>query len=82
MLQDHLHQIELHVYNVTHNYFTNQDLISQVLWILTSSWVLVMLYSVTGSWVPLSHTLIRYFTNTDILSRYIVKIVTFPIENK
>ena len=41
----------------------------QVLWILTISCVLLVFYSVTGSWVPLSQTLISYITFTDILSR-------------
>ena len=50
----------------------NRNLISKVLWIMTSSCVLVMLCIATGSWVPLSHTLIHYIKHTDILSPYLV----------
>ena len=42
----------------------------QQLWILTSAWLLVPLYLPTGSWVPLSHTLISYIIYPDIFSRY------------
>ena len=55
----------------------NHDLIPKVLWIMTSSCVLVMLCIATDSWVPLSHTLIYHhdmlFTH-NLLNRIVFRV--------